>query len=60
MTYEDVTLNPSESILMAIVNRSRGLPAVILEGWPADYLTAASLTGGIIQGLRMTPIDKLP
>jgi hypothetical protein len=36
-----------------------GLPAVILEGWPADHLMAASLTEGGIQGLTMTPIDKL-
>jgi len=36
-----------------------GLPAVILEGWPADHLMAASFTGRRIQGLKMTPIHKL-
>ena len=40
-----------ESVFRAVVNRSRvypplaGLPAVILEGWPADHLMAASFTG---------------
>jgi len=30
-----------------------------LAGWSADHLIAASLAGGGIQGLRMTPIHKL-
>jgi len=29
-----------------------GSPAVFVEGWPADHLTAASFTGGKIAGLR--------
>jgi len=36
-----------------------GLPAVFVEGWPADYLMAASFTGRGIRGLKMTPIHKL-
>jgi hypothetical protein len=62
-----------ESVFRAIVNSSRvypplaGLPAVFLvrhfcgglESWRADHLMAASLTGGGIHGLTMTPIHKL-
>jgi len=44
-----------------------GLSAVFLvrrfyggvAGWPADHLMTASLAGGGIQGLRITPIHKL-
>jgi hypothetical protein len=31
-----------------------GLPAMFVEGWPADHLLTASFRGGRIRGLRMT------
>ncbi len=49
---------PPQADLSAIILARRfcggleGLPAVILAGWPADHLMAASFTGGRIQGLK--------